>query len=106
MIGFIRERIQKIKDSKSFNDENCFKHQVAVENRRLSDRIEEITARINFVVSTTTSEHTVIYRVPEHDKKMFSLIKEYFMNLGFSVISLNIEDLGNEEYMIISWRSL
>ena len=90
--------------SKEFNAENCLRKQVRVDQQNFEKRVEDITARIKYVVDSTTSEHTVIYQVHDYERKLYDRIEEHFTNLGFLVIRLTIPELGNDEYMIISWK--
>ena len=90
--------------SKEFNAENCLRKQVRVDQQNFEKRVEDITARIKYVVDSTTSEHTVIYQVHDYERKLYDQIEEHFTNLGFLVIRLTIPELGNDEYMIISWK--
>ena len=105
MFNSIKERLDNYKSSKRFNAQNCLRKQIAVEKQNLNKRIEEIASRINYVVESTTSEHTVIYQVHDYEKKMFEEIENYFQDLGFTVITMVIPELGNDEYMIISWKN-
>ncbi len=104
MFRKIRDRINEIKKSKEFNAENCKRKQQLNENKLFNDKVEEIEARINYVVTTTTTEHTVIYKIHETQKKLFYDVETYFQNLGFRTIRVTIPQLENEEFLIISWK--
>ena len=103
MFNSIKERIQDHKNLKKFNAVNCLRKQKNVDKQNLDKRIEEIIGRINYVVESTTEEHTVIYQVHDYERDMYDRIDEYFKNLGFKVIFISIPELNNEQYMIISW---
>ncbi len=104
MFRKIRDRINEIKKSKEFNAENCLRKQQLTENKLFNDKVEEIEARINYVVTTTTTEHTVIYKIHETQKKLFYDVETYFQNLVFRTIRVTIPQLENEEFLIISWK--
>ena len=105
MFNSLRKKIDDYKQSKIFNAENCLYKQIKIEKFELNKKIEEITHRISFVAESTSTEHTVIYQVHDYEQKMFAEIKTYFINLGFKVINMEIPELGNDEYMIISWKN-
>jgi len=96
--------LENYKKSRVFNAENCLRKQVRVDQQNFEKKVEDITSRINYVVESTTSEHTVIYQVHDYERKLYDKIEEHFTNLGFLVIRLTIPELGNDEYMIISWK--
>jgi hypothetical protein len=104
MFETVKQRIENYKSGKKFNAENCLNKQVRIEQQELNRKIDEIKNRINYVSESTTTEHAVIYQVHDYEQKMFDEVKNYFENLGFTVINLTIPELGNDEYMIISWK--
>lgn len=96
--------IKNYQKSREFNAANCLGKQVKIDQENFEKRVEDITMRIKYVVESTTEEHAVIYQVHDYERKMYDQIEEHFTKLGFLVIRLTIPELGNDEYMIISWK--
>ena len=105
MFNSIKEKIQNLKARKQFNANNCLRQQNYIDKQNLLKRIDDIQARIKYVVESTTEEHAVIYQIHEYERPMWSEIDEHFTNLGFKLIYKTIEELNNDEYVIISWKN-
>ena len=104
MFKSIINQIKNYRNGKKFNAENCLKKQINIERLSFEHKIDEIVGRINYVVNTTTEEHAVIYQIHDYEIKMWNKISEYFEGLGFQVIIMDIPELNNDRYIIISWK--
>lgn len=93
---------KKWKERNAFNAENCRRKQHKMENDRYEKKVEDIRARIDYVVSNCSDEHAVIYCVKNNEREMYEHIQDYFYNLGFTAVIEEIKGLNNE-YLIVSW---
>lgn len=93
---------KKWKERNAFNAENCRRKQQKVLNENYTKKVEDIQARIDYVVNNSTEEHAVIYCVNQLDRDMYVKISDYFYSLGFVTVITPIQGL-QDEYLIISW---
>ena len=94
--------IEKYKKEHEFNAENCRRKQQRMEDSRYKMKVDDIEARINFVVSNSNDEHTVIYSVNEHDKEMYGRIEDHFIEKGFNAAITRIDGFDGK-YLVIEW---
>ena len=94
--------IDNYKKKHEFNAENCRLKQQRVKDENYLKKLEEIQARIDFVVNNSNDEHAVIYCIKPYDKEMYDRLADYFYGKGFYTVKTKIEGLENE-YLIISW---
>jgi len=102
MIEPIRKIIEKYKEKHEFNAVNCRRKQKRMEDSRYRMKVDDIEARINFVVSNSNDEHTVIYSVNEHDKEMYGRIADHFRENGFKTAITGIDGFDGT-YIVIGW---
>ena len=102
MIEPIRNIIGKYKEEHEFNAGNCRRKQQRMEDSRYRMKVEDIEARINYVVSSSKDEHTVIYSVKEHDKEMYGRITDHFIGKGFKAAITGIDGFDGK-YLVIEW---
>lgn len=93
---------ESYKKRHAFTAENCRRKQDKMVRDRYERKIEDISARINYVIENSNDEHAVIYCVRNHDREMYDRISDYFSERGFKTIITVIPTLDNE-YIIISW---
>jgi hypothetical protein len=94
--------IEKYKKEHEFNAENCRRKQQRMDESRYRMKVEDIEARINYVVSSSKDEHTVIYSVKEHDKEMYGRIADHFIGKGFKAAITGIDGFDGK-YLVIEW---
>lgn len=94
--------VENYKKKHEFNAENCRRKQQRVKDENYLRKLEDIRARIDFVVNNSNDEHAVIYCIKPADIEMYARIADYFYEKGFYTVKTKIEGLENE-YLIISW---
>lgn len=94
--------IERYKKLHEFSAENCRRKQQLRKDEKFVSKVEDIKARIEFVVLNSNDEHAVIYCVKTEDIDMYAKIADYFCEKGFYTVKTKIEGLDNE-YLIISW---
>ena len=102
MIEPIRKIIRKYKDEHEFNAVNCRRKQQRMNDSRYRMKVEDIEARINYVVSRSNDEHTVIYSVKDHDMEMYGRISDHFREKGFKTAITGIDGFDGK-YLVIEW---
>lgn len=101
-IGLQMKIFNKIKKLHEFNAENCRRKQNSAIHDNYIRKIDDITARIKFVVESSNDEHTVIYNIKPYERDMYDDIANYFYNRGFKVTITKIDGFENE-FLIINW---
>lgn len=101
----IRKQIREIIKGREFSAENCRKHQQLELQKQANLIIEDIKAIISFKV-TNTNEKAIIYSISDGDGKKFKLVEEYFSEHGFKVFRSQFSELGDYEFLVISWLLL
>ena len=110
----LTDKIKEIRKNREFNAQNCLKRQnmfqekeekrlMYEKKRLLNEKIEEIKGRITYVVGQSVDQHTVIFQINENEREMYENVKEYFMNIGFKVVIMKIDEFG-EDVIVISWK--
>jgi len=102
MVAKMKRLFEKYRKKHEFSAENCRRKQNLIQNDKYLRKVEEICARIDFVVSNSTDEHAVIYRIRKEQQEIYDRIANYFCNRGFLVVKTHIDEL-QDEYLIISW---
>lgn len=98
----IRKMIKEIIGRREFNAENCRKHQQSELEKQATVVIEDVKTIINFKVSNT-DEKAIIYSLPDRESKIFEMVEEYFMERGFKVFRTRFPELGDTEFLVVSW---
>ena len=98
----IRKLIEQYKEKRKFTAENCRNRQEGELEKQATSIIEDIRAYINFKVDNTTSEKTVIVDNPK-DPEVSRIVEDYYRECGFKVFKTSFPELGNSEFLIISW---
>ena len=98
----IKKLIEEYKKKKEFNAENCRKHQQSELEKQVSLMIEDIKSVISFKVSNT-DEKAVIHSLSDGEIDVFELVKDYFIERGFKVFKTKFKELGDFEFLVISW---
>ena len=101
----IRKQIEEIIKGREFSADNCRKHQQEELQKQANLIIDDIKALINYKVDNT-NEKAIIYSISDGDGKKFKLVEEYFENLGFNVFRTKFKELGDYEFLVISWLPL
>lgn len=107
-MNIFQRYIEKFNEKRRFTAQNCLNSQNNKKKNILEtafkEKVDQITSRINFVVSNELDEHQVIYHIPEDQKKFFESVGEHFKNIGFDVRFGTIPWISDsEEYMVILW---
>lgn len=63
--------IDNYKKKHEFNAENCRRKQQRVKDENYLRKLNDIQARIDFVVSNSNDEHAVIYCIKPYDTEMY-----------------------------------
>ena len=98
----IKRIIESYRAKRRFTAENCRNRQEGEIEKQATTIIEDIQAYINFKVDNTTSEKTVCIDSPK-DPEVSRLVEDYYRERGFRVFKTSFSELGNYEFLIISW---
>lgn len=98
----IRNIIQNIRRKYEFSAERCRNHQQEELEKRADTIIDDIKTFINFKVSNT-NEKAVIYSLHSPEDKVYTLVEDFYRERGFKVFRTKFPELGDMEFMIISW---
>lgn len=101
----IRKIINGILKSREFNAEKCRIHQQNEIERRAKEMIDNIQCFINSKIENP-NEIAVIYSLtrPE-ENNVYKIVEESFKNKGFIVFRTKFQELGDLEFLVISWIS-
>ena len=100
----IRRLIQAYREKKRFTAERCRNHQQEVLSKRANVIIDDIKAFINFKVDNT-NEKAVINSLSSPEDKVYTLVEDYYRERGFIVFRTKFKELGDLEFLVISWIS-
>lgn len=98
----IKRLLEEYKKKREFSAENCRKHQQSELEKQASLMIEDIKSVISFKVSNT-DEKAVIHSLSNVKIEVYELIKDYFIERGFKVFKTRFQELGDFEFLVISW---
>lgn len=98
----IKRLLEEYKKRKEFNAENCRKYQQSELEKQASILIEDIKSVISFKVANT-EEKAVIHSLSDVENDVFELVKDYFIERGFKVFKTRFQELGDFEFLVISW---
>lgn len=98
----IRKYIEDLIGRGEFNAENCRNHQQSELEKQASLMIEDIKSVISFKVSNT-DEKAVIHSLSNMKIEVYELVKDYFIERGFKVFKTKFQELGDFEFLVISW---
>lgn len=99
----MRDIIKKIIKKSEFNAENCREKQNRSIKERSKIRIEEIVSLIEYKVSNSNYENTVIFSIDKDEEEVYDNVTGYFTERGFIVLKTQFEELGKQNFLIISW---
>jgi len=88
---------------KEFNAENCRNIQNKSILGKSNIKINEITSLIKYKVSNSNYETTVIFTIDKDEEIIYQEVTKHFKDLGFIVLVKKFEELGDQEFIIISW---
>lgn len=69
-------------------------------------KIDEIISLIDYKVSNSNCENTVIITVNKNEEIIYPEVIKHFRDLGFIVLIEKFEELGEQEFLIISWAKI
>jgi hypothetical protein len=88
---------------REFNANNCREKQHISIQGRSKTKINEIIALINYKVSSSNYENTVIFTIDKDEEVVYDEVIKYFDNLGFIVLKKQFDELGEQKFLLISW---
>lgn len=88
---------------KEFNADNCREKQNKSIKERSKAKINEIIALIDYKVSNSNYQNTVIFTIDKDEEVVYEEVIKYFDDLGFIVLKTEFEKLGEQKFLIISW---
>lgn len=96
----IRKLIQKYREKRTLTAEKCRSYQQEELSRKADSIINDIKAVINFKVSNT-NEKAIISSLLSPDDKVY--VEKYYKDHGFTVFRTKFSELGDLEFLVISW---
>lgn len=88
---------------REFNADNCREKQNRSIQERSKSKINEIIALIDYKVSNSNYENTVIFTIDKDEEIVYEAVINYFESLGFIVLKEQFEELGEQKFLLISW---
>ncbi len=88
---------------KKFDAESCRNAQNRSILGRSNAKISEITSLIDYKVSNSNYENTVIITINKNEEIIYPEVIKYFKDHGFTVLVKRFDELGDQEFLIISW---
>lgn len=88
---------------KEFNADNCREKQNRSIQGRSKAKINEIIALIDYKVSNSNYENTIIFTIDKDEEIVYEEVIKYFKDLGFIVLKTKFDELGEQKFLIISW---
>lgn len=97
------ELFKRIFKGREFNAASCREKQNRSIQERSKTKINEIIALIDYKVSNSNYENTVIFTIDKDEEIVYEEVFNYFENLGFIVLKKQFEEIGEQKFLIISW---
>ena len=94
--------IQKYREKRTLTAEKCRSYQQEELSRKADSIINDIKAVINFKVSNT-NEKAIISSLFNPDDKVYTIVEKYYKDHGFTVFRTRFSELGDLEFLVISW---
>lgn len=88
---------------KEFSASNCREKQNRSIQGRSKAKINEIIDLIDYKVSNSNYENTVIFTIDKDEEIVYDEVIKYFSDLGFIVLKKQFEELGDQKFLLISW---
>ena len=98
-LSFFKDLFRK----KEFNADSCREKQNRSIQGRSKAKINEIIALIDYKVSNSNYENTIIFTIDKDEEIVYEEVINYFKGLGFIVLKKQFEELGEQKFLLISW---
>ena len=92
-----------IRKKREFNAKNCRNKQNRSIQERSKTKISEIKNLIEYKVLNSNYEKTIIFTIDRDEEIVYDNVIKYFIDLGFTVLKTEFEELGDQKFLIISW---